>query len=254
MNPSATFPDHFSAVACGYHSSRPGYPQALIDWLAARVPTGGRVLDCAAGSGQLATPLGAALPNLVAFDASRAQLSQVRNADLRRIQCLAEQLPFREQAFSMVTAAQAVHWFDIPAFEREVKRVLLPGGILALIGYGLFTTDLDAVNELVDHYYRVTLRHHWPAQRRWIDREYAGLPISLPALTSPKFDFRLRWSTSQLLAYLQTWSATQRLRQAGGQAEFDHLAASVEAAVSGPGPDDLEIAWPVFTRMFASES
>lgn len=31
----------------------------------------------------------------------------------------------------LVTAASALHWFDLPAFYREVRRVLKPHGCLA---------------------------------------------------------------------------------------------------------------------------
>ena len=41
----------------------------------------------------------------------------------------------------LVTTCQAVHWFDLPAFYREVDRVLVPGGVLAIYGYHL--TELE---------------------------------------------------------------------------------------------------------------
>ncbi|MCP4490067.1 MAG: class I SAM-dependent methyltransferase, partial [Gammaproteobacteria bacterium] len=34
--------------------------------------------------------------------------------------------------FSLITVAQALHWFNIDFFFKEVKRVLKPGGILAV--------------------------------------------------------------------------------------------------------------------------
>ena len=44
-----------------------------------------------------------------------------------------EQLPLRPDSFDLVTIGQAVHWFNLPALLGELKRVLHPGGWLAVI-------------------------------------------------------------------------------------------------------------------------
>lgn len=36
-----------------------------------------------------------------------------------------------------MTTCQAIHWFDIPAFYNESKRILKPGGTVAILGYSL---------------------------------------------------------------------------------------------------------------------
>ena len=41
----------------------------------------------------------------------------------------------------LVVAAQAAHWFDLPRYWAEVARVLKPGGLAALVGYGLLRID-----------------------------------------------------------------------------------------------------------------
>ena len=45
----------------------------------------------------------------------------------------AEDLPLTGDSTDIITVAQAVHWFDRPAFFREALRVLSPRGVLFLI-------------------------------------------------------------------------------------------------------------------------
>ncbi|MFP5224051.1 MAG: class I SAM-dependent methyltransferase, partial [Actinomycetota bacterium] len=44
-----------------------------------------------------------------------------------------ESLCFAEESFSGVVVAQAFHWFDAAAAIAEIRRVLLPGGALAVV-------------------------------------------------------------------------------------------------------------------------
>lgn len=50
----------------------------------------------------------------------------------------AEDLQLADSSVDLVTVAQAVHWFDMPAFYNQCRRVLKPDGVLAAWGYGLF--------------------------------------------------------------------------------------------------------------------
>ena len=40
---------------------------------------------------------------------------------------IAEKLPLASESVQLVTSCQACHWFDLPAFFKEVDRVLVPG-------------------------------------------------------------------------------------------------------------------------------
>ena len=73
---SCDFKDHFSGTAPGYAAHRPSYPRAVAEALAARSP--GRTLawDAGCGSGQLSTVLGEAFEQVVATDASAAQIAE----------------------------------------------------------------------------------------------------------------------------------------------------------------------------------
>jgi SAM-dependent methyltransferase len=48
---------------------------------------------------------------------------------------VAEHLPFDAGAARAVVAATAAHWFERPAFYAEAHRILVPGGILAIVEY-----------------------------------------------------------------------------------------------------------------------
>ena len=251
MTESASFPDHFSEVADSYRRARPGYPEALLRYIAELAPRQSRVLDCAAGSGQLTGPLQVHFPGVIACDASRDQLARFPANGLARVQCQAEALPFSDNSFELVTVAQAVHWFEFTAFEREVARVLTREGVLMLIGYGLLKTDCARLNQLIHRYYRVTLAGYWPAQRHWIEVAYEDLPINLALLDTPTFEYRQVWEIERLLAYLGTWSATRRMIRKRGSGEFDQLACSMRETAASRHTAEFELNWPIFTRVLS---
>jgi ubiquinone/menaquinone biosynthesis C-methylase UbiE len=76
------------------------------------------------GNGQAAVALAARFTGVVATDASA---EQVGNAFLHpRVEyrvAPAEASGLEAESVDLVTAAQAVHWFDVPAFFAEARRV-----------------------------------------------------------------------------------------------------------------------------------
>jgi ubiquinone/menaquinone biosynthesis C-methylase UbiE len=43
----------------------------------------------------------------------------------------AHSIPLQDSSVDLVTAASSLHWFDLPQFVKEVRRVLKPHGCLA---------------------------------------------------------------------------------------------------------------------------
>jgi len=68
----------------------------------------------------------------------------LRDACRRRVRA-----PFGRHVFGLVMVAQAVHWLGLEQFFREAVRVLRPGGVLAVRGYGFsdITPKLNAILE-----------------------------------------------------------------------------------------------------------
>lgn len=125
----------FDAAADQYAAYRPGYPPALFDAIAETVPlTGADVLDCGAGTGiatRLLTDRGARVTALEPGDGMAAQL-HARLPELPLVRADGNTLPFADDSFDLVTYAQAFHWTDPDRSVPEARRVLRPGGALAL--------------------------------------------------------------------------------------------------------------------------
>lgn len=40
-----------------------------------------------------------------------------------------------DNSTDLVSICQALHWLDVEKFYSEVRRVLVPGGVMAVVGY-----------------------------------------------------------------------------------------------------------------------
>jgi SAM-dependent methyltransferase len=153
----------FALAADAYERGRPGYPDAAIEFLAARLRLGpGRtVVDLAAGTGKLTRPLLATGAEVVAVEPV-AQMRAALPAAARAVDGTAEAIPLRAASADAVTVAQAFHWFDGDAALAEIHRVLRSGGTLALVWNRRRMDDPlnRAVEELIAPY-----RGHTPALR-----------------------------------------------------------------------------------------
>jgi SAM-dependent methyltransferase len=124
---------------------------ALLD--ATQVGPDARLLDAGCGSGELlrlAADRGAAVAGCdPAFGMLASAQRLVPEADLRRAGL--ESLPWRDGAFDVVTAVNALHLAeDEDAALREVRRVLAPGGVLGIATWAEHArNDLDVLEAAV---------------------------------------------------------------------------------------------------------
>lgn len=238
------FKDHFSGHAAAYASARPGYPEALFDFLADSCSAQDRAWDCATGNGQAALKLAQRFTHVIATDASE---QQVRLATAHeRVSyhvAAAEHSALPDSSVNLITVAQALHWFDIGQFFAEADRVLRPGGVLAAWCYGLCQVD-EAVDRIVLDCYEA-LDAWWPPERAVVERGYSDMTLPFQPLESPVFAMRADWNAEALLAYLETWSATQRCRAATGREPIAAIAPALRNAW-GSGPRAVH--WPLFLK------
>lgn len=249
------FADHFSAIADAYSAHRPRYPRALAEWLGDVAPARGVVWEAGCGSGQLSTLLGDVFARVEATDASAAQIEHADvhpHVHYRVAPAEASGLPAATGEFGMhaAVAAQAAHWFDIERYYDEVRRVVRPGGVVALVGYGLgvITPEVDAA---VLAFYEDVLGPHWAPQRRHIEAGYRTLPFPFEPLDPPELEMCAEWRLDGLLGYVTTWSAIRALERAEGKAAAERAWRGFrEAAAEAWGDPTLErmVRWPLVVR------
>lgn len=130
----------FSGRVRDYDRWRPGYPRGILDRIAGEglLPPGVVVADVGAGTGRLTRLLldrGARViavePNAEMRAACERRLGG--REGFRAVDGRAEATGLDDGCVDLVTAAQAAHWFDLEASRREFRRILRPGGSVALI-------------------------------------------------------------------------------------------------------------------------
>jgi len=248
VTPPRRFKDHFSDVADAYAAHRPAYPVALGDFLARLAPATRLVWDAGCGSGQLSVLLAGVFEQVVATDASPEQIARAASHPKVEYRCApAEASGLPERVADLATAAQAAHWFDLPAYFAEVRRVTRPGGVVALISYGVVTADAD-LDAVIRPFYRDVLAPYWPPERRHVDGGYRALPFPFRELAAPAFEIRLDWRLEDLVGYVGTWSAVWALEQAEGQGPFASFRRGLEAAWR-PATAVRTVRWPLALRV-----
>ena len=247
MTASGPFKDHFSEVAAAYAAHRPSYPTALVDFLARVAPEQRLAWDAGCGSGQLSVLLAGRFTRVLATDASPEQIARAAVHPKVEYRCAgADASGLPERAADLATAAQAAHWFDLPAYYAEVRRVTRPGGIVALISYGVVTAgaDLDAV---IQPFYRDVLGSYWPPERRHVDVGYRSLPFPFEELDAPALEIRLDWRLEDLVGYVGTWSAVWALQQSVGVGPFAMLRRALADAWGAAAVRTVR--WPLALRV-----
>jgi SAM-dependent methyltransferase len=246
--PKAGFKDHYSGHADRYGAFRPTYPAALFEHLASLAPAHDLAWDCATGNGQAASALTPWFHRVVATDASPQQVAQALSHDrIAYLVAPAERMPLPDASVDLVTVAQALHWFHLPAFYAEVRRVARPGGVLAAWCYTRpsVTPGIDAA---IGRLYSGVLEPYWPPERREVEAGYETVWFPFYEEASPAFLMVHNWDLRHLLGYLGTWPAVPTYREQNGSDPLDLIRCDLEAAWGDPSLE-REVVWPLKLRV-----
>ena len=125
------------ADAENYDFARPRYGAEVVAALkdALDLRAGSPVLELGAGTGQLSEALLAGGLDLTAVEPlvqTRAILARAIGSERVRAG-LAEEIPLPDRSVQAVFAADSFHWFDQSRAMPEIRRVLRPGGGVAIL-------------------------------------------------------------------------------------------------------------------------
>jgi ubiquinone/menaquinone biosynthesis C-methylase UbiE len=239
---------HFSSVASDYAAFRPHYPDALFDFLAQAAPARDAAWDAGTGSGQAAIGLARHFGYVIATDASEAQLEHAprhRSVQYRVARAEASEIP--DSTMDLVTAAQAVHWFDLPAFWAEARRTLRSRGAVAIWAYSTF--ELDAtIDPIVRRFYGGVVGQFWPPERRLVEQRYRTIAFPFDEFAAPDFLIERSSTLEELCGYVRTWSATRAYIEQRGEDPVGKLVNDL-ARVWGPRGQRRVVRWPIAMRI-----
>lgn len=240
-----TFEDHYSGHADAYARHRPRYPAELFTWLASVTPGRSLAWDAGTGNGQVAIALTEHFDRVMATDASADQLSRaVAHERIAYRNEPAGRVPLPAASVDLITAGAAAHWFELDDFYNEARRVGASGGVVALFSYG--PRDIArSISPIVERFNDEILDRWWPERIEYVHDRYARLPFPFEEIAAPTFEMSVNWNAGDVLAFLETWSASQRYLQHHGRRATDAISRELE---EGWGASRREIQWPVFMR------
>ena len=208
--------DYFSGHSKVYAAFRPTYPDALYQFIFTHLRDRSTAWDCATGNGQVAYYLSHHFKKVYATDISQQQLDNAQPANnITYAVSAAESTSFPDQQFDLITAGQALHWFDRGKFYREVKRVGKPGSLLAVWGYVLLCIE-PTIDDIILEFYSDIVGPYWDEARKLVEQKYQTVEFPFTEIPAPEFSINVTWSLDHLIGYLKSWSATQKfIREKG---------------------------------------
>ncbi|KAK5579488.1 hypothetical protein RB653_009171 [Dictyostelium firmibasis] len=145
---------HNKEVSSNYVKGRPSYPIESIKMLKEELglTDDSVIMDLACGTGKFSKMLCENnFKNIVCVEPSpefRDDCSNVlkefiqdENKNIKVVNGLATSLPFEDDTFDCICAAQSFHWYDNVDAVKEITRVLKPGGVFYLIWNNLSEDD-----------------------------------------------------------------------------------------------------------------
>lgn len=191
-----------------YAASRPYFHQLVVERMRDRIGEDfTRALDVACGTGLSTVPLLDIADEVYGADISSGMLAVApRHEAIAYVEASAEDLPFDDGHFDLLTVSSGLHWLDREAFLAEAARVLRPAG--HLIVYDHRFTGRMSGNPEYERWLRGVYSRAYPSPPR--NRE----PLSREGLSGhgfelsgkERFENEVRYSVEGFSDYLMTQS------------------------------------------------
>lgn len=238
----------FSEGGRNYSQYRPKYTRELAEYLADLAPDNQKALDVGCGTGQLTQLLSDYFTTVTGVDPSEDQLRNTSPVPgITYIHSAAESLPADFSGYSLITVAQAAHWFRLDDFYREVHRVAKPGAVIALITYGVLNIE-GQIGERFRQFYYEEIGRFWPVERQLVDSGYRELFFPFEELKAAHFWIEADWDLQELFGYISTWSAVQQARQKGDELIITKFANDLTEIWGNPD-ERRKACWPINMRV-----
>jgi len=239
--------NYFVKGGKNYALHRPSYPEVLVSALASECLKYEHVLDVGCGSGQLSVMLTKWFDRVTATDPSKSQLSHAhKHPNIKYLVESAENISLPNNSVNLIVAAQAAHWFNLQRFYAEVERIADQGCVLALVSYGVPVINGD-IGERLDDFYWKDIHKFWPEDRKHVEAGYSTLFFPYNERNLTNMTIERQWSLAELLAYIDTWSAIRKAKEANAH----EIIKDFKAEISSIWPTKIKhrVTWPITARI-----
>lgn len=201
--------------------------------------------------------------NVVGTDTSPKQLEFAAKVSNVRYQCTPPKISTAEieekigseSSVDLVTIAQAMHWFDLPEFYKQVKWILKkPNGVIVAWCYTVAEVN-QKVDSLMQTLYHGDAEPYWEPPLKLIDNKYETIdfpfqPVDGLDHTGP-FEFKSEtlMDLDGYFTYVRSWSAYQTAKEKGVELLTDDLVKDFTAAWNEDGKPEKIVTFPTYLRI-----
>lgn len=242
----------FGREAASYDRHRPDYPLEAVDHILGLVDTT-RALEVGAGTGKATVAFARPEISLICLEPSAGMAELLREKDLPGaivVESTFEEWDGRDGSIDLIYAAQAWHWVDASIGFEKAKRLLRPGGAIALMWnvpidrYGQFAhVYRDHAPELLAERDSRVLKRDTVA---WLeDLDHAGF--------ADVHRFTHTWSQTLTGADTSALYSTYSDHMMLSEPRRSDLLAALEEAVEGRGGAEIQYRTEVFSGKTAGD-
>jgi len=172
LSSNRPFGQNFGAYAADYKKGRKGYPDELFSYLQERVfDKNCEVLDVGCGTGIGTRGLAAKFRHVKGIDADARMIEQAQSekSTISFTATPCQTLPFKARQFGLITGFQSFNWIinteeNEKQAMKEIKRILKPGGYLAIVDTLKGGGSSNATKKIWDKYIPKENPHKEPEQ------------------------------------------------------------------------------------------
>ena len=132
-----------------YDKYRPKYSEELIDFIIASTNSkDNTIADIGCGTGILTKQLTERNCNVIGIEPNKEMYEKAKKnlVGIEVLNTTAEDTTLANNSIDIITVAQALHWFNLEEFKKEVKRILRDNGSVAIM-YNNYYDDKDIIKE-----------------------------------------------------------------------------------------------------------
>jgi ubiquinone/menaquinone biosynthesis C-methylase UbiE len=199
-----------NSAAERYSKGRPYFHPTIVwhikEFLSIAEPLSS-ALDVGCGTGLSTVALQEIAQNIIGVDASAEMIALApRENGIRYFVAPAENLPFEDNEFDLITLSQVFHWLNRDRFLSEANRVLFPDGWL--IAYDNYFSGQMVKNPEFHRWFREEYLARYPAPSRAkiaFTAENTN-PYGFRLIKEKQYENTIRFSLEGLIDYLVTQS------------------------------------------------